>query len=69
MAARDGALRSDAFDSITCAGLSATTLAGLVTNLALGWTWADPLAALMLVPMIAREGFEAIGAGNDEDQD
>jgi len=63
------ALRSDAFESITCAGLSATTLAGLVTNSALGWTWADPLAALMLVPMIAREGFEAIGGGNDVDQD
>ena len=60
------ALRADAFESITCAGLSATTLAGLATNFALGWTWADPLAALMLVPMIAREGFEAIGLGDDD---
>ena len=63
------ALRTDAFESITCAGLSATTLAGLVTNLALGWTWADPLAALILVPMIAREGLEAIGlCCGDDDQ-
>jgi divalent metal cation (Fe/Co/Zn/Cd) transporter len=38
-------------------------------NFALGWKWADPLAALLLVPMIAREGFEAIGQGGaDEDQ-
>ena len=63
------ALRTDAFEIITRADLSATTLAGLVTNFALGWTWADPLAALLLVPMIAREDFEAIGGGKDADQD
>jgi divalent metal cation (Fe/Co/Zn/Cd) transporter len=64
------ALRADAFETITCAGLSATTLAGLAVNFALGWTWADPLAALLLVPMIAREGFEAMGLrGADDDQD
>jgi divalent metal cation (Fe/Co/Zn/Cd) transporter len=63
------ALRTDAFESITCAGLSATTLAGLVTNFELGWTWADPLAAVMLVPIIAREGFEAIGLGGGHHQD
>ncbi|MBV8056023.1 MAG: cation transporter [Deltaproteobacteria bacterium] len=62
------ALRADAFETITCAGLSATTLAGLAVNFALGWTWADPLAALLLVPTIAREGFEAIGLG-DADND
>jgi divalent metal cation (Fe/Co/Zn/Cd) transporter len=62
------ALRADAFESITCAGLSETTLAGLVRNFALGWTWADPLAALMLSAMIAREGFEAIGLGGGDDQ-
>jgi divalent metal cation (Fe/Co/Zn/Cd) transporter len=60
------AIRADAFESITCAGLSATTLAGLATNFAFGWTWADPLAALMLVPMIAREGFEAVGLAGDK---
>jgi divalent metal cation (Fe/Co/Zn/Cd) transporter len=62
------ALHTDAFESITCAELSATTLAGMATNFALGWTWADPLAALMLVP-IAREGFEAIGLGGGNDED
>ena len=34
------------------------TLAGLVLNAALGWWWADPLAALLLVPLIVREGLE-----------
>jgi divalent metal cation (Fe/Co/Zn/Cd) transporter len=64
------ALRADAFEAITCAGLSATTLAGLALNLTLGWTWADPLAALVLMPVITREGFEAIGIwGDDEEHD
>jgi divalent metal cation (Fe/Co/Zn/Cd) transporter len=54
------ALRADAFESISCASLSATTLVGLALNGALGWAWADPLAALILVPLISREGFEAI---------
>jgi divalent metal cation (Fe/Co/Zn/Cd) transporter len=61
------ALRADAFETITCACLSATTLVGLAFNGAFGWTWADPLAALILVPMIAREGFEAIGLWNHDD--
>jgi divalent metal cation (Fe/Co/Zn/Cd) transporter len=52
-------LRADAFVTIACAWLSLTTLAGLGLNLLLGWWWADPAAALVLVPMIAREGLEA----------
>jgi divalent metal cation (Fe/Co/Zn/Cd) transporter len=64
------ALRADAFETIACAGLSATTLVGLALNFALGWTWADPLAALVILPMIAREGVEAIGLRDGgEDQD
>ena len=53
----------------TGAGLSAMALAGLALNFALGWTWADPLAALILVPMIAREGFEAIGLRGADHED
>lgn len=52
------ALRADAYETITCAWLSLTTLGGLVLNAALGWWWADPLAALLLVPLIVREGLE-----------
>jgi divalent metal cation (Fe/Co/Zn/Cd) transporter len=58
-ALRSRALRADAFETIACAWLSATTLVGLALNFAFGWRWADPLAALLLVPMIAREGIEA----------
>lgn len=52
------ALRADAYETITCAWLSLTTLVGLVLNATLGWTWADPLAACVLVPLIVREGLE-----------
>jgi cation diffusion facilitator family transporter len=54
-----GALRADAFETITCAWLSLTTLVGLLLNAVFGWWWADPLAALLLVPLIVREGLEA----------
>jgi len=53
-----GALRTDAYETITCAWLSLTTLTGLVLNAALGWWWADPLAALVIVPLVVREGIE-----------
>ena len=53
------ALRADAHETIVCAWLSATTLLGLGLNAAFGWWWADPVAALAMVPLIVREGFEA----------
>ncbi len=55
-----GALRADAYETITCAWLSLTTLSGLLLNAAFGWWWADPLAALVLVPLLVREGREAL---------
>ena len=59
------ALRADAYETIACAWLSATALAGLFLNAALGWWWADPAAALVLVPLIAREGIEGIRGDED----
>jgi divalent metal cation (Fe/Co/Zn/Cd) transporter len=53
------ALRADAHETIVCAWLSFTTLAGLALNAALGWWWADPAAALVMLPLIVREGLEA----------
>ncbi len=35
-------------------------LGGLVLNAALGWWWADPAAALVMTPIILREGLEAL---------
>jgi hypothetical protein len=53
------ALRADAHETIVCAWLSLTTLVGLALNALLGWWWADPLAALLMLPLIVREGLEA----------
>lgn len=60
------ALRADAYETVTCAWLSLTTLAGLVLNAVLGWWWADPLAALALVPLIVREGWEGWKGKEDD---
>ena len=50
------ALAADSFQTTACMWLSATTLAGLSLNATLGWWWADPVAALGLSVLIAREG-------------
>jgi cation diffusion facilitator family transporter len=52
------ALRADAYETIACVWLSATTFIGLGLNAWLGWSWADPLAALLVVPIVVREGLE-----------
>jgi divalent metal cation (Fe/Co/Zn/Cd) transporter len=40
--------------------LSAILLAGLLLNAAFGWWWADSVAALLMVPLIAYEGSQAL---------
>lgn len=59
------ALRADAHETIVCAWLSLTTLAGLALNATLGWWWADPVAALGMLPLIVREGLEVLAGGDD----
>ncbi|MHB1310670.1 MAG: cation transporter [Gemmatimonadaceae bacterium] len=54
------ALTSEARQTSLCAYLSAILLGGLVLNAWLGWWWADPVAALLMVPIIAREGVEGL---------
>ena len=39
--------------------MSFTALLGLALNAALDWWWADPVAALAMLPLIVREGVEA----------
>ena len=57
---QSGALESEATQTMLCAWLSAILLLGLALNAALGWWWADPVAALLMVPIIGREGWEAL---------
>jgi len=54
------ALRADAAESALCGYLSFIALAGLVANAFWGVTWADPVAALCLIPLVAWEGWQAL---------
>jgi len=54
------ALKADAAESSLCANMAWIALAGLVVNAIWGKSWADPLAALALVPLMIREGREAV---------
>lgn len=50
---------ADSRQTLLCAYLSAAVLVGLVLNAALGWWWADPVAALVLAVLAVREGRNA----------
>ena len=54
------AMHADAKQTDFCVYLSAILLLGLLLNAALGWWWADPAAALIMVPLIAKEGVEGM---------
>jgi divalent metal cation (Fe/Co/Zn/Cd) transporter len=54
------AMKADAKQTDFCVYLSAILLAGLLLNAIFGWWWADPVAALIMVPIIAKEGYEGI---------
>ncbi len=54
------ALHADSRQTDICAYLSAILLGGLLLNALFGWWWADPIAALCMLPMIIREGMEAV---------
>jgi divalent metal cation (Fe/Co/Zn/Cd) transporter len=54
------ALRADAAESALCGYFSVIALLGLVTNAVWHIRWADPAAALIIVPLILREGWEAM---------
>jgi divalent metal cation (Fe/Co/Zn/Cd) transporter len=54
------ALRADATQSALCGYLSIIALVGLVANAFWGITWANPVAALCLIPLVIREGWQAL---------
>jgi cation diffusion facilitator family transporter len=54
------ALHADSRQTDICAYLSAILLGGLLLNALFGWWWADPIAALCMLPLIFREGMEAV---------
>jgi divalent metal cation (Fe/Co/Zn/Cd) transporter len=66
------ALRADAMETFTCGYLSWVLLFGLAANALLRWWWLDSAAALVLVPLLIKEGREAItgecGCRGDTDE-
>ena len=54
------ALMADSKQTELCTYLSAILLGGLLLNALVGWWWADPLAAIVMVPIIVKEGIEGL---------
>ena len=54
------ALQADAMETWVCSYLSLALLVGVGLHAALGWAWADPLAALAMLPVILYEGWETL---------
>jgi divalent metal cation (Fe/Co/Zn/Cd) transporter len=61
------ALRSEAKETLVCDLQDLTVLVGLGANFLFGWWWADPVAALGLIPFLVKEGWEGF-TGEDEDE-
>ena len=53
-------LEADSRQTDLCAYLSAILLGGLALNALFGWLWADPIAGLIMVPIITHEGIETV---------
>jgi divalent metal cation (Fe/Co/Zn/Cd) transporter len=59
-------LRADAMETLTCGYLAWILLAGLVLNAIAHWWWIDSVASLAIVPLLVREGREAVWGERDE---
>lgn len=59
------ALRAEAKETLACSYLSFALLLGLVANATAGWWWADPVAALVMVPWLLKEGVEGLRGDDD----
>ena len=57
---KSAALMADSKQTELCTYLSAILLIGLLLNALLRWWWADPVAGMIMVPIIAKEGIEAL---------
>lgn len=53
------AVYADGTQTLLCTYLSAVLLIGLLLNATVGWSWADPIAGLIIAAVAAREGLEA----------
>ena len=53
-------MKADSRQTAFCTYMSAILLGGLLFNALLGWWWADPVAGLVMVPIIGKEGVDGI---------
>jgi divalent metal cation (Fe/Co/Zn/Cd) transporter len=60
------AVLADSTQTLLCTWLSGVLLVGLLLNATLGWSWADPVAALVIAAFAAHEGLEAWRGEADE---
>jgi len=64
---------ADCRETLASVWFSGAVVLGVALNVTLGWWWADPVAALAMVPFLVREGREALdaarGKGDDDDND
>jgi divalent metal cation (Fe/Co/Zn/Cd) transporter len=60
------ALRAEAMESLMCDLQDVTVLVGIGLNAMYGWWWADPVSALVLIPFLLREGWEAFHPDEDD---
>lgn len=61
-ALKNAPLLAEAKETLACSYLSLTLLIGLIANAWFGWWWADPIAALLMVPWLIKEGLEGLRA-------
>ena len=54
---KSAAMHADSRQSDICAYLSAILLVGLGANAVFGWWWADPVAGLLMIPIIRQRGY------------
>ena len=62
------ALRAEAVESLICDIQDLTLLFGLLLNILFGFWWADPVAALILIPFLLKEGWEAFTPEDEEEE-
>lgn len=60
------ALEADSIETWVCAYLSFALLLGVGLNLAFGWWWADPIGALVMLPVIFWQGWETFEEAREE---
>jgi divalent metal cation (Fe/Co/Zn/Cd) transporter len=61
------ALKAEAKETLVCDLQDLTVFVGLGANFLFGWWWADPVAALGLIPFLIKEGLEGVMGEADED--